>query len=62
MRHYVKYTYEAKNWWENNSDNLKVDWDTFCTIWMASLNSKDVDIEVAKELIAYKKSNGEEIL
>ena len=40
MKNPAEFTYSAKNYWHKNSDKLKCDWETFCTIWMASINEE----------------------
>lgn len=39
------YTSVAKDWWQKHSDELgdKMNWDTFCTVWMASINNEQND-------------------
>jgi hypothetical protein len=41
------YTSTAKMWWQKNSGRLgsELNWDTFCEIWMASINSEDQKTE-----------------
>jgi hypothetical protein len=37
----VAYTAASKDWWQKHSDELKVwDWDSFCKVWEAAIDSK----------------------
>ena len=42
----LAYTSEAKDWWQKHSDELGavMDWDSFCTVWMAALNNENQNI------------------
>ena len=45
MNNSQEYTTEAKQYWLDNSDKMgnELTWEVFCKIWMAAINSSDIE-------------------